>query len=1272
VVDENKGGRKKRPREPSAQRKAVGTLPPAARVATPADSERARRLPRYTLGQGPASALKAEAKASHSGPRVSRPDEPLEVEAEAVAAQVVSDSGARPAHRISSAAADTRARAVMEEEEEEQTSEVREVQRQATGGAVEEEAEEEEGETNLQRHAEGDVSHASAGEAAGTAPGGLPNGGGLPLPDPVRSFFESRFSHDFSGVRVHSGPPAADSARSLNAAAYTVGADIVFAPGRYAPETSEGRRLLAHELTHVVQQEGGPEVQRQSLTPPTNQSISAEYARDFSDEDLLTAIRTLRAQGRVTAADETTRLGAAENLRVLEAEAQSRNFQVPDGVDQDAQNNLRDALARYGLLLSDEDLSSLIHLHPHGMGLEAVPLYLSGFGPGFAASAQVLSFRVTSPAPLEPGVTTYIMRVGAARSIVLTSDGGGPTVMLDAGRDIRGLAGVVEQSLSALLRVNLVTFPQRIMISHTDADHINEVSRLLRMSGAANTEIEIGLQQYRSAVGQADWRNANINVSPGQRVVEIDVLQGSGAHVRRRIIGNMQITEVRLPSAARTLAATGSRQAKNPTSPVTVVQDILTGQTQIFTADAPGRSLGEMIDSIGEGAFRALVGGGGRNLTFAEEPHHGGRVGPGGDARGFLRFKRLQFEASDGSVRFFTQTSERTATGPPASIRVLDAVGIPVEQVRDAPAGAAGTSVVRARGRALAEVTITGNTISQVVAIAAPTETEIMAGYRRLHELEQLRQRGESLRDALTSLPGRDGVVASLNQLLAEVAQSRASTRQAVNAYWQSLEAASTPPASGGLRAGIDTAAVTAAAGGIAQQLRQHPNLSREVESSLSAHENLSSLEALLLRNVFQMTEALGASRVQELEGLKAEQARLMGQAAAILGAREVRAHVRNAWRETRAVWTPRVMSTVTRRLGAVAAERHLAMNFRGALGESLSMQVRMHQLVERAGHGGGGAMNVRSRVGAGFLVLLELARIGMDIAENVHAGMEAEEAEAHNRQARGRNMVQWWLARGVAPRVALLDDDDEQVAADMSQEAIFQLLRGGHTGPLVAFDRVVVTEVSEEDRLRAVAHLSLSVASLNDWYSLMQDERYARHERGWTPFMKEGGRWYTLEWNLSDEEYQGDFSQEVHDRLEALYAQLRANQEARFEMEGGEVPRRGLRNVAWFGGSQRYVWVYDNGRMTRINLGEARPVFRVWGDAEGFIVDGSWETLVRVAAADAATYERLRRYQWPTGHTGVGRHGTTYYYRPNTEALAYVDPNHLEDAPAARPPGAR
>jgi hypothetical protein len=77
---------------------------------------------------------------------------------------------------------------------------------------------------------------------------------GRPLDRETRRYMEPRIGFDFSKVRIHTDSRAAASAKSLNARAYTVGNNLVFGPGRFAPNTTEGRRLLAHELTHTVQQ----------------------------------------------------------------------------------------------------------------------------------------------------------------------------------------------------------------------------------------------------------------------------------------------------------------------------------------------------------------------------------------------------------------------------------------------------------------------------------------------------------------------------------------------------------------------------------------------------------------------------------------------------------------------------------------------------------------------------------------------------------------------------------------------------------------------------------------------------------------------------------------------------------------------------------------------------------------------------------------------------------------------------------------------------------
>ncbi len=90
---------------------------------------------------------------------------------------------------------------------------------------------------------------------------------GQPLPKATRAFMESRFGQDFSQVRVHADSEAAQLNQALRAQAFTHGQDVYFGEGRYSPESGAGKRLLAHELTHTVQQKSqGTRVQRSLLT----------------------------------------------------------------------------------------------------------------------------------------------------------------------------------------------------------------------------------------------------------------------------------------------------------------------------------------------------------------------------------------------------------------------------------------------------------------------------------------------------------------------------------------------------------------------------------------------------------------------------------------------------------------------------------------------------------------------------------------------------------------------------------------------------------------------------------------------------------------------------------------------------------------------------------------------------------------------------------------------------------------------------------------------
>jgi hypothetical protein len=157
---------------------------------------------------------------------------------------------------------------------------------------------------------------------------------GRKLEPDVQAEMDARFGHDFSQVAVHTDARAAESARSVGAVAYTVGRDVVFDQDRYAPGSPEGRRLLVHELTHVVQQDGaaagGPIEVGASDSPAEAEAERAattvtatpvSLRRDNGDEETaeeepVEEIEPTEEEMAAEPVDSARRAAAADGLRV--------------------------------------------------------------------------------------------------------------------------------------------------------------------------------------------------------------------------------------------------------------------------------------------------------------------------------------------------------------------------------------------------------------------------------------------------------------------------------------------------------------------------------------------------------------------------------------------------------------------------------------------------------------------------------------------------------------------------------------------------------------------------------------------------------------------------------------------------------------------------------------------------------------------------------------------------------------------------------------------
>lgn len=185
-------------------------------------------------------------------------------------------------------------------------------------------------------------------------------GGGEPLPASSRDFFEPRFGRDFSQVRVHTGAPDAESARSVNAAAFTIGRDIVFGSGRYSPGTEAGDRLLAHELTHVVQQTGAHSPSSHDTMLQRSISSELDKIEDYlsyglfdwaiTDEEAIKALNLLKSLSKYEQAVFLSNAKYADRLRdnlpagrvaeLDEIERNVANIKPPSSTVKEVRSNL--------------------------------------------------------------------------------------------------------------------------------------------------------------------------------------------------------------------------------------------------------------------------------------------------------------------------------------------------------------------------------------------------------------------------------------------------------------------------------------------------------------------------------------------------------------------------------------------------------------------------------------------------------------------------------------------------------------------------------------------------------------------------------------------------------------------------------------------------------------------------------------------------------------------------------------------------------------------
>ena len=202
---------------------------------------------------------------------------------------------------------------------------------------------------------------------------------GQPLDAATRSFMEPLFGHDFSGVRVHTDGRAAESARAVNAMAYTIGPDVVFGEAQYESGTPQGKQLLAHELTHVVQQRDGH----------AGNGISSPA--DTSEQEAASVAKTVVSGGSI---HPTQGAHAALLRQVLPAAAP----RAPAAPTLAALTATREAFNNTGAPSADNCAAVL----PAGLGVD---------GPAIGENGMEMIFRINGAIP--PGTEFEITRTRA-------------------------------------------------------------------------------------------------------------------------------------------------------------------------------------------------------------------------------------------------------------------------------------------------------------------------------------------------------------------------------------------------------------------------------------------------------------------------------------------------------------------------------------------------------------------------------------------------------------------------------------------------------------------------------------------------------------------------------------------------------------------------------------------------------------------------------------------------------------------------------------------
>ena len=388
-----------------------------------------------------------------------------------------------------------------------------------------------------------------------TALGSVPDDGlsrGRPLDSTVRAYMEPRFGRDFSQVRMHTGPAAQASAGAQGALAYTCGPHVIFGSGQYRPETLAGRWLIAHELTHVIQQQG----------PATGGGATQALERTAADAGVRVALGgRVRVAGEPAAPPVQFALGDHGFTKALEAFAKQWNETKALGIlraQSPTFRSIMNSLDAHYVYLDDPDLDekpakgsklpsgkSLLNVDSDGRVVAPAALQgkrvievsygASKFSP-FAApenpiGADLISLQVTDVGPVGSFIQSIAHEATHARAYA-TSGRKAPASLVDA--IAAGIADEIAARASEAKILSEIKDPAarkqfQPVASRRERDAQRDVSPAVNLTYLENSYFGWKLQQAQTREGESDEyaRQIRDSIDKDHPTAPPPVLQGN-------------------------------------------------------------------------------------------------------------------------------------------------------------------------------------------------------------------------------------------------------------------------------------------------------------------------------------------------------------------------------------------------------------------------------------------------------------------------------------------------------------------------------------------------------------------------------------------------------------------------------------------------------------------------------------------------------------------------------------------------------------------------